>query len=182
MTRKSLGIGGAILAVLAGLLLYNGVVYMPVARALSNERGVSMIVYRQWLLSPDTIVLDLRSLSANSSMVDVDRSLFAAAEALKDMNFANVVLTYRGSARFILEGAHFRTIGEERQTQNPIYTIRTLGEHLHELDGRPAFGTWEGGLLGVLGKQMEDHQEFHARWYLRELGGLPENAPLSPVN
>jgi hypothetical protein len=59
-------------------------------------------------------------------MAAVDRSQFEAAEALKDQKFKAVVLAYRGRARFLLEGEHFREIGQERAWQYPIYRVRIL--------------------------------------------------------
>ncbi|RCS20958.1 hypothetical protein DUT91_25205 [Phyllobacterium salinisoli] len=65
-----------------------------------------------------------------------------------------------------MHGAYFNTLGVERNTQNPVYTIRTMPENMMDMEGRPAFSTWTGGLLGVMGKQMEDHQAMHRSWYL----------------
>ena len=44
------------------------------------------------------------------------------------------------------------------------YLIRTLPEKLFNPDGTAAFGRWEGGLLGVLSKQMEDVSAAALRW------------------
>jgi xanthosine utilization system XapX-like protein len=176
MSKKT---GAAVVIVLLGVLgIYNGVVTIPVSRALSDETGVTMVAYRRWLVSPGTIVVDVWKMDGTAAMVDVDRNLFKAAEALKDQSYSNVVLAYRGRGRFLLDGAHFKTIGEERSYQNPIYMVRTLTEHIDNMDGRPAFGTWEGGWLGVLGKQMEDQGEFHAQWYAREALGVPAGTKL----
>ena len=41
-------------------------------------------------------------------------------------------------------------------TREKLYLIRTLPKKLFNPDGTAAFGRWEGGLLGVLSKQMED--------------------------
>jgi hypothetical protein len=50
-----------------------------------------------------------------------------------------------------------------------MYTLRTLPENLNRPDGEQAFGTWTGGMLGVLGHQMEDFAEWHSAWYIRDL-------------
>jgi hypothetical protein len=47
--------------------------------------------------------------------------------------------------------------------------MRTFSENLVTPDGQRAFPVWTGGLLGVLQKQMEDFNEFHQRWYIRDL-------------
>ena len=47
--------------------------------------------------------------------------------------------------------------------------MRTLPENVFKMDGTAAFGTWTGGWLGVVGKQMEDFSEFHKQWYISDL-------------
>jgi len=163
---------------LLGVIIYNATVELPVLNARSDEHGVTMVAYHRWLISPSTLVIDLWSIDGKVSMADVDRNLFEAAEALKGQTFGNVILAFRGKGRFIIDGAQFKTTGEERKWQNPIYAIRTLPQNLRKMDGSPAFETWEGGLLGVLGQQLKDHEEFHAQWYARESLGLPESTPL----
>jgi len=105
----------------------------------------------------------------DKSAMDVSRTLLQFSEHLKDENFDKVVLSYKGNPRFVLKGSYFRTLGEEYGVQNPIYTLRTLPENVYNLDGSPAFGTWTGGWLGVIGKQMEDLNEFHRAWYLSDI-------------
>ena len=39
--------------------------------------------------------------------------------------------------------------------------MRTFPENLYRPDGQKAFGTWIGGLLGLLAKQIKDFTEFH---------------------
>ena len=48
--------------------------------------------------------------------------------------------------------------------QNPVYLIRTLPEKLYKPTGEGAFGQWTGGLLGVLGKQMDDANTAAKQW------------------
>ncbi len=100
-------------------------------------------------------------------MAGMDRMLFKAAEALQDKSFDSVVLAYRGETRLLMDGSYFHEIGATRQTQNPVYTMRTMQENLSNPDGTPAFEQWSGGWLSVLGKQLEDHNEFHRRWWVR---------------
>lgn len=175
LNRKVALIVGAIVAALA---VYNGIVAVPLAIARQNESGITMVAYRRWLIDPTTAVVDLWYLDGNASMADVDRNLFEAAEALKGQSFTNVELAYKGTGRFLLDGAHFKTIGEERSFQNPVYTIRTLPEHIAKLDGTPAFDTYEGGFLGVLGAQMRDHAQLHWSWYLASMSGADPSSTM----
>lgn len=135
----------------------------------SRNEKVSLWAYHQYGIAPSVLVIDLRRVSADAAAIDVLRVLFHSAESLQDTKFDTVVLAYRGKAKLTLSGAHFQTVGREFKTQNPVYTMRTLPENVRKLDGSPAYGTWTGGLLGVLGKQMEDLGTFSQDWYLRDM-------------
>lgn len=154
------------------LAAWNAPVFLPVHQALDGETDASMVAYRSWLVSPSKVVLDVRSVEGTQSMAGMDRMLLKAAEGLKDSEYGVVVLAYRGEPKLLMDGAFFQELGVTRQTQNPIYTMRTMQEHIQNLDGSPAFGQWSGGWLGVLGKQLEDHGEFHRRWWMQAASGL----------
>jgi hypothetical protein len=64
-----------------------------------------------------------------------------------------------------MKGEDFKSIGSEFAAgQNPVYLIRTLPEKLYHPNGDAAFPHWEGGLLGVVGKQMDDVNAMARRW------------------
>lgn len=161
-------IAAVMLLLLVGTGLYNAVIWRPVSAALADEREVSLVAYRQWLVSPNTAVIDIRNVASTASMADVDRSLFKAAEALKDRQFDSVILAYHGKARLMIDALAFQTIGQERAFQNPIYVIRTMQQDVKTLDGAAAFPELHGGWLGVLGAEMDQHKEFHERWWLSD--------------
>lgn len=155
------------------LLAWNATVAIPVMSALSDEEGATTVAYRRWLVSPNQIVFDVWSVSGSQSMADMDRRLFKAAEGLQSRSYDSVVLAYHGKAKLLMDGPYFQEIGATRQTQNPVYTMRTMQERLSNPDGTPAFETWTGGWLGVLGQQLEDHNEFHKRWWVNDaIGGI----------
>jgi len=163
------GVGALVVAV--GVWNYASVSH-PVASRLSEDprnAKVSVWAYHQYGLVPSVLVVDLRRVDDQAAAADVLRVLFQTAEGLKDAKFERVVLAYRGSAKLMMNGTYFRKVGQEFKSQNPIYTMRTLPENIHKLDGSAAYGTWTGGLLGVLGKQMEDLGKFSEDWYLRDL-------------
>jgi hypothetical protein len=164
------------------LVLWNASVAIPAMNALKTEEKLSVFVYRRWYISPDQIVFDVRSVDPDAAMIDADRALFLTAKSLKDREFTAVFLAARGEVRLLLDGDHFKTIGKEWETQNAIYTIRTLPEHVYNLDGQPAFGRWTGGLLGVLSKQMQDHNELHMRWWMRPIAGLQDPKERPPAD
>jgi hypothetical protein len=164
-------VAGLVLALIA----WNAIVFVPVSRALSDEDDASMFAYRRWLVSPSQIVVDVWSVEGSQSMAGMDRMLFKAAEGLQDRSYNTVALAYRGETKLLIDGSYFQEIGATREIQNPVYTMRTMQEHLYNPDGSPAFGVWTGGWLGVLGKQLEDHNEFHKRWWVNDALGIPSD-------
>lgn len=158
---------GLIVAVAGGgIWAWNATISRPVATALAGEEAVTMSVYRKGYVSADAIVVDLREVSGTASMADVDRNFFKTAEALKDRRFETVVLAYRGTPKWLFDGAAFQTIGRERAFQNPVYVMRTMQRDVKNLDGTPAFPPVYGGWLGVLGQELEQHKSFHDGWWL----------------
>lgn len=156
------------LGVLAALLVgFNLSVWWPCASELSKDgrnSGARLHVYRSWLVSPTDITIDIVSIDA-ASTADLTRQLFQIATALQGRKFSNVTLARAGKPVFLLNGEHFSIIGEEFAAgQNPVYLIRTLPEQLALPNGQQAFGSWEGGWLGVSLQQMKDVNDFGKSW------------------
>lgn len=167
MKRSLIGLS-IIIAALVATLGYNASVTAPVAAKLSEDsrnKGVGLYVYRTWGLSPDGLTVDLLLVDPDKAPIDMLRSLFQAAQTLKARHFARVTLARRGKPVFVMTGADFQELGASFDGgENPIFLVRTLPEKLYRPNGEAAFGHWEGGLLGVLGKQMEDVNAFAREW------------------
>lgn len=173
MARRIIVSLGAITAL---LLLVAGWNWAGVHRPLSeivaaDPRNEGLVVRAHYgsYINPKVVVLDLRDVGQDMSPMDVTRTLLQFAESMKDRDLEQVVLAHRGDPRFVLPGDYFRTLGQEYGTQNPMYTVRTLPENLRTPDGGKPFGTWTGGILGVLSGQLEDFNAFHARWYIEDM-------------
>lgn len=134
-----------------------------------RNEGVSVFLHFDWFINPSVIVFDVRDVESSKSAMDVSRVLLQLSEKLKENNYKNVILEFKGHPKFIIEGEFFKETGMEYGIQNPIYTLRTLPQNIYHLDGTKAFSTWTGGALGVLSKQMEDLNEFHKQWYVNDL-------------
>ena len=113
-------------------------------------------------------MFDIRDIGGGNSAASTIGGLIVFAEALSDRSFREVVLAWRGEPRFILSGDDFRQMGREASYENPVYTIRTLPEKLYLPDGRRAFSRWTGGVIGVLGAQMDDVNNFARQWYIAD--------------
>lgn len=152
-----------------------GANYVLLQRLLSGvldadprNEGIKAMVHYKFFVLPSTIVFDLRVVSSTNSPADVSRVLLQFAQTQKEKAFSQVTLAHKGSEKFQLKGSYFRTLGQEYGTQNPIYTMRTIPENVYHLDGSSAFGTWTGGMLGVMAKQMEDFRQLHEQWYIAD--------------
>lgn len=135
----------------------------------SRNDGIEIDVHYSNYLNTGILVFDLEEVSLNKSRADVFRVLLQYADAIQDKDFDEIHLSYNGDVRFTLSGFHFKTIGEEYDWQNAVYTMRTFPEKLKTPYGYDAFDTWTGGVLGVTSAQMEDFSEFHDEWYFDEL-------------
>jgi hypothetical protein len=131
----------------------------------SRNEGVDVRVHFGSYINPNVLVFDLRKISGDKSRLDVLRVLLQFADRLQDKEFNAVALAYRGETRFKLDGFFFQTVGREYSFQNPAYTLRTFPENVQRPDGSSAFGSWTGGLLGVLEKQMSDLNRFCDEWF-----------------
>ncbi|MFV3129553.1 hypothetical protein [Niveispirillum sp. KHB5.9] len=172
MRKITLGAGIA-----AGLVLLVGAANffsatLPVSRAIGGDDrngGISAYGYHQYLLLPGTLVFDVRDVGGGVSPLDMTRALLQTASAMKGRRFEKVILAYRGSTRYVMSGSYFQELGRNFNAgENPLYLMRTLPQNLRKPDGRDAFSTWTGGVLGVLTQQMDDFSDFHKQWWMFE--------------
>lgn len=173
-SRRGLRFGVGLLLLAAALWSWNRVtIDGPVQAALaedSRNESFHLAAHRAWYVSPSTLVLSLRP-GEGVSTADAFRSLFQAAAALerRGATFDRVELSRSGSVVFLLDGDDFEELGRGyRLGENPVYLLRTLPEKLHHPDGSSAYSTWEGGFLGVTGKQLEDLNDAGRTWILAE--------------
>jgi|SRR5580658_10607152 hypothetical protein len=138
-----------------------------------RNSGIEVSVRFGHYVERSVLVYDLKSLGPTNSIADVFRVLLQFAHAMDARNFTSIELAFRGQTRFLLTGQYFKRIGGEYGSQNPVYTMRTFSENVLKPDGSTAYPTWTGGLIGVVGKEMEQFNDFHKEWYLSDLAALP---------
>jgi hypothetical protein len=137
----------------------------------SRNNGIEVSAHYEYYVFPSTLIFNLKSVSPERSPADITRVFLKFAEIQKSKNFSMVKLSHAGNEKFRITGEYFKKLGLEFGEQNPVYTIRTMPQNLYKPDGTAAFGTWTGGVLGVLNNQMEDFNEFHRQWYVSDLAG-----------
>jgi hypothetical protein len=171
--RQILTSAGVVIAVALAIAGTNYVnLQRPLSQVLDNDprnKDIKVSAHYQYFVNPNVLVYDLRDVPGSFSPADITRVMLQFAEQIKDRQFDNVELNHRGHEKFVLKGDYFKKLGEEYGSQNPIYTFRTLPENLYKPDGKSAYGTWTGGLLGVLTRQMDDFTNFHHSWYIDDL-------------
>ncbi len=176
MSSRTL-IGIAVVVVLAlvfcGILAFNYFsVEQPLHHVLSRDsrnQVVTASAYYDELVDWNTLVFDIKDLSGSAKEIDVLRTFLEYAQAMKGGHFAKVILACRGKKKFTLDGNYFQQLGQGYEHQNPMYTIRTFPTHLTAMDGSKPFTEYVGGVLGVLGKEMEQFTEFNDQWYIRDM-------------
>jgi len=147
----------------------------PVQGALgedSRNTTVSVHVYHRWAVSPREIVFDIWDVGPEASAAAVTRTLLVAAETLQDRDYDRVHLAFRGSEKFWLAGDDFRALGKRFSTGFAVADMAAIPEKLKLPSGISAFGSWSGGWLGVIGKQLEDLNDWHRQWWQRSALGL----------
>jgi len=134
-----------------------------------RNNGIVVNVHFARYFQKSEIVYNLKSVTSNKSKADVFRVFLQFTEKMKNKDFKQIYLTFRGETKFLLEGKYFKTLGEEYSFQNPVYTMRTFPENLKNPDKSQSYSEWTGGLLGVSQKQIEDFNDFHDKWYFNDL-------------
>jgi hypothetical protein len=168
--RRALNALGAI--ALLGVAVYTANYFLvgrPVANALdedSRNEGYTIKAHLRFYVDPTTLVLDLTSIE-HASPADLIRGLLNGSAALhkSGRRFNRVILARSHNEVLYIEGDDFEELARESEMgENPVYLVRTLPEKLHKPDGRQAFGSWSGGLLGVVARQMEDVNAAAHEW------------------
>lgn len=147
-------------------------VAQPLSEVLKSETrnsGINIRAHYGYYVQPSLLTIDVRDVSGEKSAADVFRVFLQYSSKLKGKSFDTVLLQSKGKTKFFLEGDYFKRLGNEYGSQNSVYTMRTFTENVFTPDGRKAFGTWSGGLLGVLKEQMKDFGEFHKVWYIEDM-------------
>lgn len=159
-------------AAMALLWLYNEVLLQkPLQRVLATDarnRGLRISAHFDGWIDTDSVVFDVTGLSGETREVDVFRAFLQYANEQKDHRFKTIILAAFGKKKFVVPGEYFQQLGREFGVQNPMYTIRTFPHHVLSLNGTKPFPEYDGGILFVLGKEMEQFSDLNKEWYLSD--------------
>jgi hypothetical protein len=162
-----------VIFILIAIYSYNYVSLQIPSNNITNEdsrnKGISFETHYEYYVNTSSLIFNLKKIPLDKAPADIFRTFLQTSSALKDKNFKEIKLAYKGKVKFILKGNYFSTLGNEFGTQNPMHTIRTFPQNLYNIDGTLEYSEWTGGMFGVLGKQMDDFNDFMKEWWLNEL-------------
>ena len=98
---------------------------------------------------------------STASRIDLYRGLRLAAEGLGDRTFGEVALARNGKTVFVMSGDDFADYGRYGAS---LAAVQRLPEQVRMPNGSPAFGSWTGGWLGVMGRRLEDMNTLATEW------------------
>ena len=134
-------------------------------QSANNATQVTFIAHYAYWVDPTSITIDLVSASSSARKVDIDFGLFAIAEAFREREFDTIHLARWAGTRFLMSGYNFALIGRRSfGGQGNMFLVGALPSMLRYPSGSAAFGEWTGGWIGVMGKQLEDHESFIRQW------------------
>jgi hypothetical protein len=133
----------------------------------SRNAGIKLNIKYNNFITRENIIINVNNFEGASA--DYMRILLMSAKKIFEINktFNKVYLSVNNKNKFYLKGSYFKTLGEEYGVQNVIYTIRTFPENVMNLNETHAYGTWTGGLLGVMNQQMTDLLNFNKKCFLK---------------
>ena len=137
----------------------------PIRDAVDEDpRNASVVLDAGYagLFDRDVLVLELED-TDGTAPVDLLRVLLQSAKSVQDREFDRVELHGPTGHVFSLPGSYFGTLGREYDSQNPVYTMRSLPYELEGPDGGSEYFNTGGGLMG-LGGQFEDFGDAMSRW------------------
>jgi hypothetical protein len=103
------------------------------------------------------VVYDLRELSFRQTPIDVHTAFLEFAKKLRERRYQRIELSYRGTAKFEIDGSSFRRLGEEYAKRNFDYVLYKFPRLFHS--SKP------GRALNMHGSDRDALLQFHREWY-----------------
>ncbi|HET7710727.1 MAG TPA: hypothetical protein VFL80_02250 [Thermoanaerobaculia bacterium] len=156
--KKLIFVGTPLIAALVGYSANLLVLQEPVNDILKRNasfQGMSVSAHYQYWIVPGVVVYDLKSLSVRQRPIDVHTAFLEFAKTLRDKKYERIELSHRGVAKFSIDGASFRRLGEEYAKKNYDYVLYTFPQLFRPANGAPATAAGAGNEL----------LDFHRQWY-----------------
>lgn len=119
--------------------------------------GMSVSAHYQYWVVPGVVVYDLKDVGVRQTPIDVHTAFLEFAKKLKAKRYSRVELSYKGTTKFSIDGASFKTIGTEYAKKNYEYVLYRVPRLFHAEDGAQAPNASSTGRDSLL--------QFHRAWY-----------------
>ena len=106
---------------------------------------------------PGVVVYDLRELSFRQTPIDVHTAFLEFAKKVRERRYQRVELSYRGTAKFEIDGKSFSRLGQEYAKRNFDYVLYTFPRLFHPTRGTSAIPSNDSDRDALL--------QFHREWY-----------------
>jgi hypothetical protein len=110
------------------------------------------------------IVFDVRSCKGNCRLIDPLHLLLQFGYKVRDDRFGHLAISAGGQEVYRLAKSDVDELAREYELGGRIWAFNQWPERLRKPTGERAFGTWSGGLLGVIKGQIEDMTEAIKTW------------------
>jgi hypothetical protein len=160
---------GLAAVVVAGVLAVAGYLYLrglPLRQALEacdSYPRLNAKVYYTDSLSLDSVTFDFIE-ARSARKIDLAHLMLEFAHKVDGKGPNKLVLARQGKPLYYLNWTDVHELADEYTYGNPIWSFNHLPERLHRMDGSKPYGTWTGGVLGVLKGQSEDLLSFLEAW------------------
>jgi hypothetical protein len=165
-----LGLIVLVVCAVGGLWVYNQITLQkPLERVLAADPRNHVLnakAHFDGWLDTRSVVFDLTDATGDASQADVFRVFLQYAKELRGRRYERVILAAYGQKKFVVPGYYFQQLGQDYDTQNPVYTVRTFSHHISTMDGTKPYPKPDGGILWVVGEEMQQFNDFNKKWYL----------------
>ncbi len=166
--KKLVFVGTPLLAALIGYSANAFLLQEPMNDILKHNsafRGMEVSAHYEYWVVPGVVVYDLKRLGFRQTPIDVHTAFLEFAQKMRTRRYSRVDLSYRGIAKFSIDGAGFRRLGDEYAKRNFNFVLYTFPRlfHAEENVRAPEAGTSDRDAL----------IEFHRQWYGEDGMTLP---------
>ncbi len=157
--KKLIFVGTPLVAAVIGYSANALLVQQPMNDVLRENdafRGMEVSAHYEYWVVPGVVVYDLRQLSFRQTPIDVHTAFLEFAKRMRAKRYSRVDLSWRGTAKFSIDGSSFRRLGEEYARHNFDFVLYRFASLF-----KPAPGTH----IPPQGSDRDALVEFHREWY-----------------
>ena len=158
--KRLIFVGTPLVAALVGYSANLFLLQEPMNQVLKENSafsGMQVSTHYEYWVVPGVVVYDLRELSFRQTPIDVHTAFLEFAKKVRERRYRKVELSYRGTAKFEIDGKSFSRLGQEYAKRNFDYVLYTFPRLFHSVRGTSAIPPNDSDRDALL--------QFHREWY-----------------